>query len=75
MAPLGYQGRSQFRPHIAIEHLLPGTFRDQMKTSPPSARVAAMSDATISFQKQNNLETPSQELYTSIKHFRNFLEN
>ena len=31
--------------------------------------------ATMNFQKQNNLETPSQELYTFIKHFRNFLEN
>ena len=32
------------------------------ETSPPSARVAAMSDMQKKFQKQNNLEKPSQEL-------------
>ena len=32
------------------------------RTSPPSAEVAAMSDMQKNFQKQNNLETPSQEL-------------
>ena len=29
--PLGYQEMSHFRPHIAFEHLLLGTFRSHMK--------------------------------------------
>ena len=29
--PLGYQGRSHFRPHIAIKHLLLCEFRGQIQ--------------------------------------------
>ena len=38
MAPTGYQGRSHFRPHIAIDHLLLVTFRGQMKKIGPKSQ-------------------------------------